>query len=514
MPAPSSAASPSPARFLGPRPSDRPLRRSGGDALLVGALVLLLGFGGMFVARWWRQGFTRGISGPVPQGAYVWQRQWTDPVRDAVRGAVTPVVAGEGAAENGEPPPLSTLAVFCAEIGPPTGGEAGGAAASVLRVGDVDWPLLAGLPRPVGLVIRVRTFPNAEVGPEREPFPTLRRVLDDLLEKCAAAGLRPAEVQVDCDAPPGKLPGYAAALAALRTDYPAQRFIPTVFPAWLGAPGLPDLVKGSGEFVLQFAGPERLNGPDRRPPQTRCTPLEVADAVARAARTGVPFRVALPTDGFRLVLDADGRLVAAVSEGPLLERRRPPAGGSERLLLADAGDMARLVEEWTDRRPATLRGILWHRLPIAGERLNWPPPTLRAVTAGRVPRPKITWQLSAPGENGQRELTLRNVGEAVAILPPTLSVNSPVDPLAVEPAAPYEIIPPDAKRPPHTLLFRRRDGEDVESLRVRVPPGEGFLVSTIRLPEDAPDAPPGEDEIAADMDAEPAPPAPAETSPR
>ena len=257
----------SPARLLGPRPSDRPLRRSGSDAFLVGTLVLLLGFGGMFLARWWRQGFTRGVSGPVPQGAYVWQRQWTDPVRDAVRGVVTPA-AGEPAAENGALP-LSTLAVFCAEIGPPAGGDSGGttAAASILRVGDVDWPLLAGLGRPVSLVLRVRAFPGSEVGPEREPFPTVRRVLDDLLGKCAAAGLRPSEVQVDYEAPPAKLPGYASALAALRTAYPTQRFIPTVPPAWLGAAGLTDLAKGSGEFVLQFAGgPERVTGPDRRPP--------------------------------------------------------------------------------------------------------------------------------------------------------------------------------------------------------------------------------------------------------
>ncbi len=469
---------------------------------LVGALVLLLGFGGIALARWSRRGFTAGASGPVPQGAYVWQRQWTEPVRDTVRGAAAP-------GENGETP--STLLVFCAEISPPAG-EGGGAPAGVFRVGELDLPLLAGLARPVGLVVRARALPG-EVGPEREPFPTVRRVLDELLGKCAAAGLRPAEVQLDFDCPPGKLPGYTAALAALRGAYPAQKLVPTALPAWLGTEHFAAWAKSAGEFVLQFAGTERLGGgPDRHPPLTRCNPTEVVAAVARAARAGVPFRVALPTDGFRLVLDADGRLVAAVPEGPLLERRRPPAGGSVRLLLSDAGDLARLIEEWTDRRPAALRGVLWHRLPVAGERLNWPAPTLRAVAAGRVPRPKISWQLSGPDGGGQRELSLHNVGEAVAILPPALTVNSPVDPLAVAPAAPYELAPPDPKRPPHALLFRRRGGEDVESLRVRLPPGEGFTVATLRLSEDAPEPPPGEEEIVAelDTDATPAPsPAPA-----
>lgn len=482
---------PSPVRLLAPRPNGRPLRRSGQDALLVGALVLILGFGGMTLARWWRQGFTAGVSGPVPQGIYVWQRQWTPPVQDAVQ-----EVATSGAENNGQA--LSTLSVFCAEIGPTTV-ENSGAAASIFRVGDLDWPLLASLPRPVGLVIRVRAFPG-EVGPDREPFPTLRRVLEELLARGAAAGLKPAEVQLDFDCAPGRLPGYAAALAALRADLPGQTLVPVALPAWLDAEGFAPFAKSAGSYVLQFAGADRLNGPDRRPPPTRCSPREVTEAVARAARVGVPFRVSLPTDGYRLVLDAEGRLVAAVADGPLLERRRPPAGGSERLLLTDAVALAHLVQEWTDRRPAALRGILWHRLPVAGERLNWPPSTLRAVVAGRVPRSKLTWQLSGPGENGQRELTLRNTGEAVAVLPQALTVSSPVDPLAVEPAAPYELVPPDAKRPPHTMLFRRRENEDVESLRVRLPPGEGFLVSSLRLPEDAPDAPPGEDEVIAELD--------------
>lgn len=465
------------------------MRRSGGDAFLVGALVLLLGFGGMFLARWWRQGFTAGASGPVPQGTYLWQRQWTEPVRDAVRGTVP------AAGESGET--LSLLSVFCAEVGPPPAG--------VFRVGDVDWPLLAGLGRPVGIVVRVRPFPGETIGADREPFPAVRRVLEDLLAKSAAAGLKPAEVQLDFDCPPGKLPEYANALTALRAVFPAQKLVPTALPAWLDANDFATFAKTSGGYVLSFAGLERLNTPDRKPPGVRCRPFEVADAVARAARLGVPFRVALPTDGYRLILDADGRLVATVGEGLLLERRRPPAGGSERLWLSDAAEMARLVQEWTDRRPAMLQGILWHRLPVAGERLNWPTSTLRAVAAGRTPRPKINWQFSAPGADGQRELTLRNVGEAVAILPPALTVNSPVDPLSVLPAAPYEIVPPDAKRPPHALLFRRRADEDAESLRVRLPPGEGFLVATLRLPEDAPDTP-GEDEIMADAEPEPTAP--------
>ena len=47
--------------------------------------------------------------------------------------------------------------------------------------------------------------------------------------------------------------------------------------------------------------------------------------------------------------------------------------------------MAELVRDWTRGPAPGADGILWYRLPVAGDRLNWSWPTLRAVMAGRAP---------------------------------------------------------------------------------------------------------------------------------
>ncbi len=39
--------------------------------------------------------------------------------------------------------------------------------------------------------------------------------------------------------------------------------------------------------------------------------------------------------------------------------------------------MAGLVRGWTEGHPKELTGILWYRLPVAGDRNNWTWPTLR-----------------------------------------------------------------------------------------------------------------------------------------
>ena len=478
----------SPARLVRPRRDDRPLRRTGGDTVLVIALVLLIGFGGMVLARWYRQGFSLGAAGPMTQGASLWQRQWTESVRAAVQRFAT------------EDSPLTGLTVCVAEIAP-AAPEGGGT--TIVRAGDVDWALLAGLGRPVSLAVRVRTSPG-EIQPDQEPATSLRRLVDEIFAKSAAAGLKPSEIQVDFPCPTTQLRGYAGVLAALRAAHPGVPFCPTVDPAWLASEEFAPLARAAGGFILQPHQWERI-GADRRPPTTLCDPVETVNVVRQAARVGVPFRVSLPTYGYRLVLDAEDRLVSATAEGPRLERQRPPPGGHERLLLADAGEMARLVRGWNEARPTALRGVLWDRLPVEGERLNWPWPALRAVAAGRVPRPKIRWELSLPGESEQRELALRNEGEADAILPPTLAVSCPAEPLAVEAINGYEVVPPTPKdrRPPTSLLFRRRAEDNADTVRGRLSPGNTLAVGRVRLPEDVPAPPLGEDEISADMETPP-----------
>ncbi len=354
------------------------------------------------------------VSGALPQQAYLWQRQWTAQVRAAVARQT----------------PLAELCVAYAEIGP-------GVPPTVQRTAGLDWPTLARCPAPVGFAIRVHEFPG-EVSVAREPFGVLQSVIRELCAAAATAGVRPAEIQVDFDCPTSRLRGFAAWMQTLRQTFPGQTFRFTALPAWLRSRDFTPLARATGGYILQLHALEKP-GPDGRPATTLCDPARARAAVDRAARLGIPFRVALPTYGYRLVLDAKGRLLAAAGEGTALEAARPPPGGSVRTLGADPIALADLIHGWQTRRPAALQGVIWYRLPISGDRLNWTPRTLWAVAAGRRPQPRLALQFIRAAASGPCELRLNNDGDADTSLPASIAVRCASAPLAADGVGGFEL---------------------------------------------------------------------------
>ena len=77
---------------------------------------------------------------------------------------------------------------------------------------------------------------------------------------------------------------------------------------------------------------------------------------------------------------------------------------------ADPLELAQLVQLWSTNRPAPLRGVIWYRLPVAGDNLNWRWPTLGAIMAGRLPRESYRAEPHRV-EPGLVEISLVNGGE-------------------------------------------------------------------------------------------------------
>jgi len=121
----------------------------------------------------------------------------------------------------------------------------------------------------------------------------------------------------------------------------------------------------------------------------------------------VPFRVALPTYGYTVGFDREGRFVGLSAEGPA---RNWPDGVQLREVRADPAAMATLVAAWTTAHPPSLRGVIWYRLPVADDRLNWRWPTLAAVMAGRTPRHDLRVEARQPSP-GLVEVDLANAGD-------------------------------------------------------------------------------------------------------
>ncbi len=323
--------------------------------------------------------------GPFPQEAYVWQRIWDSNVVAAVD------VANRAAG-------FHRLVVLGAEIAWQDG---------VPRVVRVPFSAAPFLPpsHPAGLALRVGPF----AGPFRPTDETARLVratARDLLHGARRQGFEPSELQLDFDCATARLEGYRVWLEALRGDVAPVPLVFTALPAWLEARSFAPLARAADGFVLQVHSLARPR--DGEATFQLCDPQSARRAVELAGRAGVPFRVALPTYGYLAAFDPEGRFLGASAEG--YPAGRPP-GTTWRELAADPVAMAGLVRNWQADRPATLRGLIWYRLPVPGDRLNWRLRTLETVMSGRIPAPELAIVSRSP-EPLLTEIELRNQGTA------------------------------------------------------------------------------------------------------
>jgi hypothetical protein len=355
------------------------------------ALTLLgLALAGLAAALWLGRGAR--AAGPLVQEGYVWQRAWDADAASRARDAgLAGVVALAAEASFGHRPP---------------------------RIVEIALPAAPAPPGRLGLALRLGPLPQGfAAAPEAADGAVLlaRRVV----ARARAAGWRPSELQIDFDAAAARLADYARLVRRVRREVAPLPVTVTALPSWLGwRGGFAELAAAADGFVLQVHSLERPVGP--APRLTICDPVAAVTAVERAARFRWPFRVALPTYGYVVAFDRGGRFLGLAAEGPGLLW---PPGTRLRTVRSDPAAIARLVEGWQRDRPRELRGILWYRLPAAGDRLNWRWPTLRAVMAGRAPRQEVIAVRRAAAAPLIAEIELVNTGEAPAPLPAAVAIR-------------------------------------------------------------------------------------------
>lgn len=319
-------------------------------AAIAGALVVLILFAG---------GGPR-VSGAMRQDAYVWQRAWTQPVRDAVSAHATN---------------FSELVLLRGEI------TWNGSKPELIRIG-ADKPLLAELRRPVGLALRVATYPG--------PFTTNDSAIQFICDTAAgfvadarSNGITLAELQLDFDCASSKLDGYRVWVEAVQHRVAPVPVTITALPNWLRKPAFAKLAALATNYVLQVHSAERPKSFEAE--YSLCEPRAARRAVERAGKLGIPFRVALPTYGYEMAFDVKGDFISLAAEGP---RPNWPTNAIIRNVDSNAGEIAGLIRDWTANRPAAMRGVIWYRLPIATDKHNWDWRTLNAVMDGREPKQK------------------------------------------------------------------------------------------------------------------------------
>ena len=233
----------------------------------------------------------------------------------------------------------------------------------------------------------------------------------DLVAKWRAAGVHVDGVEIDFDCPSSRLAEYAKLLAAIKPQLPNDATLSvTALPAWIGAPGLADVLAQSDEAVLQVHAVSD-------PKHGLFDAKEARQWIeAFAKQTAKPFRVALPAYGSALVLDAEGHTVGVESEAALAEP------GARMELFSDPRAVAGLLRDLEHAPPPNLRGIVWFRLPLPGDRRAWPLATLVAVINGKDLH--SAWMPAiSDGGNGAFDVTVHNSGNLEAVLPASIDVG-------------------------------------------------------------------------------------------
>jgi hypothetical protein len=315
----------------------------------------------------------------LPQRGYLWQRQWTPAV----------AAAFQQADER-----LDGVVSLGAEV------EWSGRQARVVRA-NIAWEKLRTAKSPCAIALRIApfAFPGSLDAPALH---AITREIQALLKEAQTHGVAVREFQLDYDCAQRSLPAYRDWLHELRASVHPARFIITTLPAWLDEPSFSSLIKETDGYVLQVHSVPLQS----RKTGALCDAAKARDWVARAAKLGRPFSVALPTYRCTAGYDPTGRLI-----GVAMDSVQPAWPPETRTLeySASANALAGLVEEWQRRRPAELRELLWYRIPVASDQRNWRWPTLAAVMSGRKPASHLA--IKRTGQN-PIDLALVNEGES------------------------------------------------------------------------------------------------------
>lgn len=315
---------------------------------------------------------------PLPQQAYVWQRDWTPAVNAAVSRAA---------------PHVNGLVVLGAQISWKQGKPR-------VFLPDIDWKALHEAETPIGIGLRIDPLQGSTMGDEA--VSRLIEVSRSLIAKAKECGIEGSEFQVDYDCPQKKLADYRVWLGKVRAALKPTRFVITTLPAWLDEPEFAKMIAEVDSYVLQVHSVTTREEGER---VALCDPARANRWVAKAGALGRPFVVSLPTYSALVGYDAQGK-----SLGMALDGVQPawPRGTKVREFYSDADEILGLARTWKLKHPASMSGLIFYRLPVDTDVRNWRWSTFAAVLRGDTARHEL--RVTAHGENPV-DMTLLNTGE-------------------------------------------------------------------------------------------------------
>lgn len=328
---------------------------------------------------------------PLPTEVYVWQRAWKPELAESVEQSKSWV---------------QTYHLLMAEVGFEKG------KGKITRI-QADPTVMKS--QKVGLVLRV--FPSAaKTGWGAEATKLVVDLAKETVSAWPAGNV--AELQLDYDCPDSKLVDYIRLLTEVKAALFPLKVTCTVLPSWLRQKEFSALAAIVPGYVLQV---HSLHLPKTQDKAVALVDLaETRNALAQAVTIGVPFRVALPTYSCVVEFDPAGKVREVYAED--VPQALPLQSANYVVLDADAYGMADLVSRWRTEASPLLQSVVWYRLPVAQDRLNWPLDVLAKVALGESL--KRGWLAHCKKqEAGHVEVVIEQAGDAPDDLPTLVTLH-------------------------------------------------------------------------------------------
>lgn len=326
--------------------------------------------------------------------AYVWQRKWTKNVSDAVQ------------THGGE---FHTCILLGAEL------NWTGERMDSFHV-PVDYSAVKAMNKPIGIAIRIGGY-TENFSTQGIAFTQIITAIKICLAHARSMSVEPVEIHIDCDCPTSQLSDFAQWIHCIKQKFKHLKVSFTALPSWFNSTDIHPLINAADSYVLQVHSLERPTHKDSY--VKLCDEKNARRAVEYAGYLNKPFRVALPTYGYRLYFDNQGKYAGISAENNHSTATSHPFS---KYIVADPASVSELVRLWSTNRPANMTGIIWYRLPNRSDRLNWSWHTLEAIMRGEKAAADIRTDIQHTAR-GLYDLAITNAGNADGILPETLCIR-------------------------------------------------------------------------------------------
>ena len=290
-----------------------------------------------------KQATTTFAKGSISQEVYVWQRVWTPEVKEAVISRA---------------PTFNATTLLAAEI----------------DFSNQQWttqpfsaPLTYAQNNSLKFALAFRIHSNA--AKSRWSKSAIERVTQIIRHYSTYT----KTIQVDYDCPSKKLSDYALFVAHLKAQFPDKKIEITCLPDWLNYPEFSDLVSYTDRFIMQVHG---VSGHGKG--RALCNPDAAYEVALTCSKFQKPYLIALPTYRHAVSYNDKEVITNIASEGHYQY-------ANYEIAAANPHQLAELMKRWHHQRPQLMEGIIWYRLPVDTDRMNWTWSTLQQVRQGNQP---------------------------------------------------------------------------------------------------------------------------------